>query len=530
MADWFIILSIVVASILLLISGLYFLIYYQHPDDRNEAWFPKLTVLLGFVLAGATVLLLPLDVANNDGYFGCHQHNTSHCKGLNMNVFWNIFYWAIPVWVLIIIPFMTFFYEGDSGTLMTGTAIGSHHKSRLCEAMKYEFGVVTVIGTLFTVAYLFLNESVIPVMDYEGNTNTSYVELAIRRAESVDNFLIPYLFLSGQNNHEILNPTLKEINITVSITTFLGRFMAFLGWWVFALFGGIGMAALPLNRILTFVHRPRLMSTAEMADAKLSIRTRVNELVDIGEHLKVEKALTRSKQASRYSRSGRREEQKLFLNFKKAVYLLEEDVEDFMLCTENYKEYNPLVPFFSLILGLCFVILSVTWLIQISIFVLPKKPIHPFLNTYFQWFDNWFPLFGVLSVALYAVYLLLCAVNGCFTFGLRFLFLQLHPMKVGKTYMSSFMFNIGLILLCALPVVQFCANAFSEYARYTYVYQIMGIQIEYMKFFQWFWNYNIFVIFFVIITGLTTFYLAFKPHDSKGNALEFRDRLKSRRL
>jgi LMBR1 domain-containing protein 1 len=31
---------------------------------------PKVVVLLGFVLAGATVLLLPLDVANNEGYAG----------------------------------------------------------------------------------------------------------------------------------------------------------------------------------------------------------------------------------------------------------------------------------------------------------------------------------------------------------------------------------------------------------------------------------------------------------------------------
>jgi len=45
-------------------------VYYQHPDDHNEAYAPKLVVTLGFVLAGATVLLLPLDVANNEGYPG----------------------------------------------------------------------------------------------------------------------------------------------------------------------------------------------------------------------------------------------------------------------------------------------------------------------------------------------------------------------------------------------------------------------------------------------------------------------------
>ncbi len=43
---------------------------YQHPDDKNDAYVPKLVVLFGFVLSGATVLLLPLDVANNEGYAG----------------------------------------------------------------------------------------------------------------------------------------------------------------------------------------------------------------------------------------------------------------------------------------------------------------------------------------------------------------------------------------------------------------------------------------------------------------------------
>ena len=43
---------------------------YQHPDDKNDAYIPKLVVWFGFVLSGATVLLLPLDVANNEGYAG----------------------------------------------------------------------------------------------------------------------------------------------------------------------------------------------------------------------------------------------------------------------------------------------------------------------------------------------------------------------------------------------------------------------------------------------------------------------------
>lgn len=73
MADAFLIVATVVAFLILLVIGIYLIVYYQHPDDHNDAYLPKLTVLLGFVLAGATVLLLPLDVANNEGYAGTYS-------------------------------------------------------------------------------------------------------------------------------------------------------------------------------------------------------------------------------------------------------------------------------------------------------------------------------------------------------------------------------------------------------------------------------------------------------------------------
>lgn len=70
MVDIFLIVVTVVAFFILLIVALYLLVHYQHPDDKNEAYLPKFVVIFGFVLAGATVLLVPLDVANNAGYAG----------------------------------------------------------------------------------------------------------------------------------------------------------------------------------------------------------------------------------------------------------------------------------------------------------------------------------------------------------------------------------------------------------------------------------------------------------------------------
>ena len=70
MVDIFLIVSTVVAFVILLVIAIYLLANYQHPDDKNEAYFPKIVVIGAIVLAGSTALLLPLDVANNDGYAG----------------------------------------------------------------------------------------------------------------------------------------------------------------------------------------------------------------------------------------------------------------------------------------------------------------------------------------------------------------------------------------------------------------------------------------------------------------------------
>jgi len=68
--NWMLIVSMVLGFGILAVGGFYLIVYYQHPDDHNESYVPKFVVLMGFVLAGATVLLLPLDVANNEGYAG----------------------------------------------------------------------------------------------------------------------------------------------------------------------------------------------------------------------------------------------------------------------------------------------------------------------------------------------------------------------------------------------------------------------------------------------------------------------------
>eukprot|EP00942_MAST-04A_sp_MAST-4A-sp1_P010438 g10438.t1 len=105
----------------------------------------------------------------------------------------------------------------------------------------------------------------------------------------------------------------------------------------------------------------------------------------------------------------------------------------------------------------------------ICLFQLPVtfggRALTPFLNSYFQSFDSWFPLFGVISVGMFTFYMLLAVMLGNFKFGMRILIIPLHPMIKGKTLMNTILFNINLIMLCTIPTLQFSVDAFQEYAR-----------------------------------------------------------------
>lgn len=591
--------AILATIIILLIVALYLLVYYQHPDDHNDAWGPKFVVLFGFVLAGWTVMLFPLDVANNEGYSGkhipadfpavakntkrmsshfisffiisflfplpdaiciasmiwtgCDGYDTKFCGGLNMEAFWDAIFWLIPIWVFVLIPFSTFFYEADDGTLMMGTAYGANHvrKSRLASACCYQLFVFVIVGAFFLIMYLVFNETNIPVEDYQST-------LTIRQLLNSDQNVHDYPDLvdsTGNPNAtftvngladmdaddarfygSVANTGSETLTLQVSVSVFFGGLMAWLGWWLFSLFGGVGLAAMPMDLILTYRDRPRHLDPVEFAEAQMSLRERVNELVDIGELIKIEREqkasagiVTSGWSLDGDKRKAARDENQAILGFKQAFFLLEKDVEDFQAMSSNYENYNPLIPYISLVLGVCACIMSVFWFLHIIIYVYPDPPLAPFLNNYFEWFDNWFPLFGVLSVALFTSYLLFCAVKGCFKFGVRFMFFQIHPMRVGKTYMSSFMFNIALVLLCALPVVQFAQEAFSEYAAYSTIRQIFGVQVQYLDFFQWFFTKKIFIYILMGVAFLSGLYLWCRPRDQAANPEALRDRLKAHR-
>ena len=111
--NWFLIIVVCALALLTIALSVYLIVIYQHPEDRNQAWFPKLVVLLGICVSIYTVLLFPLDVANvqscslNIPLVDCSYT-------FPMKTLWESLYIATMILVFVLIPFNIFYYEADS--------------------------------------------------------------------------------------------------------------------------------------------------------------------------------------------------------------------------------------------------------------------------------------------------------------------------------------------------------------------------------------------------------------------------------
>lgn len=124
-----------------------------------------------------------------------------------------------------------------------------------------------------------------------------------------------------------------------------------------------------------------------------------------------------------------------------------------------------------------------------------------------------FPLFGTLLFGLFAFYLQLAVVKGNFKFGLNLLLFRVHPMRRGATVMSSFLFNVALILLATTATIQFCVSAFSLYADGTAVLDIFGSQLTSIQGIKYIYTENIFIYCFLGFAALTCIYVVVRGPD-----------------
>jgi len=504
-APRFLILITVVVSVAVLIGNMYLIVLYAHPEDRNQAWIPKLVVVLGLSLAFLSVLMLPLDVANRDA---CDQTKLlSACSyTLPMTELWTYVYVVMIVWVGFILPFTLFYYEADSekGFLQ-----------RMLEAGQYWFVTMLAFGVFLGIGFGLFGEAV-----YDSRSlNSGFVRASSDLSGATG------CVQQGEWGPSVGNTTCDGVSssppvvtwsIKVTFPVYCIALVTIVGWILFMVFAGVGLIALPVDMIKSYVYRPQTMITkTEYIRMAGDIGKKAKEVVD---GLRASQTDVRRNGRSRKSRRAiaaltteltQLEADELKL---REVYPQGEDAElSWAVTVIGY--------FFNFAGGILSAGLSATWLLHILIYMFLSPPPSPLLNTMFVEMDKVFGLFGTAAFGLFCFYLVLATLKGNFKLGLNFLFFSVHPMSLGNTLMSrrvasdlripcahsltpvlhSFLFNTGIIMLCSISIIQFCSaarlkphdrlpvvspsmqQAFDEYANETSVSAIFGNQITNLK-------------------------------------------------
>jgi LMBR1 domain-containing protein 1 len=96
------------------------------------------------------------------------------------------------------------------------------------------------------------------------------------------------------------------------------------------------------------------------------------------------------------------------------------------------------------------------------------------------------------------------------------------------TYLNSLLFNLAIILLCTIPVIQFCTMAFADYARFSDIYQVFDVQISYLHFFSEFQLNKVFVYIIFITSLITLLYILWRPRDTGASPDAMKDELQRR--
>ena len=492
MIDVLTIIMMIIVGIILLIANFYILIYFSHPDDRSSCsgWFLKILVLIGLTLAWFQVLLLPLDV-NNIRTFG---------SGLNMKVLWYILFISIMVYVLILFPISSSYYETDEDW-----SCGE----KITHSLSWFLVYIIFFGGLSLVLYFTIGKAEIPINSITCNYNDFKIT-----PSNID--------ISKLNNiTKICNISEdKFLEIQVSFIVYAIAILSFVSWIVFSFFGGIGLAAVPLDFFYDFCTRPKSMIGTNLKKRKKILFRELEELKLLGNEL------TEMEQRGANHRCFIFGERRRYDNKKHeyvARYALAE--EEFHIVNASIESklknncvvlcYYCLIPF-----GVISSIFTVLWLIQFCcsyFYIKNGRPGYPFLSYLLIFFqDESVSFLSFFIFALLCLYLLFCLIKGNFKFGVRILCCwSIHPMKKDKTYMNSFIFNVSLILLGSCAITQFCTDCLYDYVSFTDIDSMFNVMIKNLKFFYIFYKYHIFQYIFFGVFVLSFVYLIIRPTDRR---------------
>lgn len=242
-------------------------IHYEEEGVGPENRGIRAIVIAGFTLSYFVIFLLPIDVRNsrNDG-------------GLDMETFWSAMFIIIVICSIFVLPLSMFLHDarGDDGIIKNNKA----WRRTFTSFIFYIIGLIIVTGITFAI----FNTAKLPIIDV-GCSNWLDADASI------------------QAKNICQTQTERFLEFTVRFDIYLIALFCFLGWWMFVVFGGVGLTALPMDLIVGYIDRPQPISAATHQAKKKLCRDTAEALLKIATELQ-------EKDAELHGKTGRFEKKK----------------------------------------------------------------------------------------------------------------------------------------------------------------------------------------------------------------------------
>ncbi|KAK3019007.1 hypothetical protein RJ639_003615 [Escallonia herrerae] len=340
----------IVVCVLVCIFNVYLLVNYQHPDDKNQAYFPKFVVVLGLSVAAISILMLPADVANRQA---CRHaiYNGACNLTLPMKDLWLAVYILDAILVFFVIPFAMSVGKRIKSALLWGNSLGQMRRyvmeyedtmARLCFQFKiWRSAVLELLenyasgrgmktdGTQFLILIGASDVEYRKLMRAELKRLVGKVDFTVRHLSSATtsfpgswDFSSSLQCIGGSGVHQCsaysASPS-SETTWTMRATfpEYVVALATIAGSVLFSIFGGVGIACLPLGLIFSFIRRPKAVITRSQY---------IKEATELGKKAReLKKAADALHQEERSGSKGRKW-RKNMKAVEKELLLLEEDV------------------------------------------------------------------------------------------------------------------------------------------------------------------------------------------------------------
>lgn len=172
----------------------------------------------------------------------------------------------------------------------------------------------------------------------------------------------------------------STIKVRVTLIIYTMAIVATIGWVLLLIFGAIGMIVLPMDWIRQFISRPRTTITKKQyVERAKDLARRARDIQYVADGMK------RQKKESGRSRKWR----KNYAALQSQVTVLEEDQAQLERVFPQGEDpayswtITVMLYWLKLVFGILALMVSITWVLQIILYILIDPPVTPLLNTAF---------------------------------------------------------------------------------------------------------------------------------------------------